>query len=82
MPLAVLSHHDPQYPPGSPDDAQEKLWTQLQNELAALLPGAHHVIAPTSDHDIQNAHPRLVLDEITAVIHAVRAGSTTLAEVH
>jgi pimeloyl-ACP methyl ester carboxylesterase len=82
MPLAVLSHHDPQHPPGSPDDAQEKLWTQLQNELAALLPGAHHVIAPTSDHDIQNAHPQLVLDEITAVVHAVRAGRTTLAEVH
>lgn len=82
MPLAVLSRHDAPFPPGSRDDAQEKLWTQLQNELAALLPGYHHVIAPTSDHAIQNAHPQLVLDEITAVIGAVRAGRTTLAAIH
>ena len=79
MPLSVLSHHEEQFPPGSLEEAREKLWTQLQAELAALLPGSHHVIAPTSDHDIHLVHPQLFLDEATAVIRAVRAGQTTLA---
>ena len=55
-----------------------KLWTQLQAELAALLPGSHHVVAPTSDHDIHLVHPQLFIDEVTAVVEAVRAGQTTL----
>jgi pimeloyl-ACP methyl ester carboxylesterase len=46
--------------------------------LAALLPGAHHVIAPTSDHDIHLVHPQLIVDEVNAVVRAVRAGRTTL----
>ena len=78
MPLSVLSHHPEQSPPGSLEQAREQLWTQLQAELAALLPGSHHVIAPTSDHDIHLVHPQLFLDEVTAVVRAVRTGRTTL----
>ena len=78
MPLSVLSHGEEQFPPGSLDEAREKLWTQLQAELAALLPGSHHVVAPTSDHDIHLVHPQLFIDEVTAVVEAVRAGQTTL----
>jgi pimeloyl-ACP methyl ester carboxylesterase len=78
MPLSVLSHHPEQFPPGSLEEAREELWTQLQVELAALLPGSHHVIAPTSDHDIHLVHPQLFLDEVTAVVRAVRTGRTTL----
>jgi pimeloyl-ACP methyl ester carboxylesterase len=80
MPLSVLSHHEEQFPPGSLEQAREELWTQLQAELAALLPGSHHVIAPTSDHDIQSAHPQLLVAEVTAVVRAVRAGRNTLTE--
>jgi hypothetical protein len=54
------------------------MWTQQQAELAALLPGSHHVIAPTSDHDIQGVHPQLVAAEVTAVVRAVRAGRNTV----
>jgi len=78
MPLSVLSHREAQFPPGSPDEAVEKVWTQLQVELAMLVPGAHHVIAASSDHDIAGSQPQLVIDEVSAVVRAVRAGRTRL----
>jgi len=80
MPLAVLSHRPAEYPPGTLDAAGEALFTQLQAELAALLPGARHVVAPTSDHDIHVLHPELVAAEITGVVRAVRNGCTTVQQ--
>jgi pimeloyl-ACP methyl ester carboxylesterase len=80
MPLSVLTRGVEQFPPGSVEAARENLWTQLQIELAALLPGSHHIVAPTSDHEIHLVHPQLFIDEVTAVVEAVRAGRTTLAE--
>jgi pimeloyl-ACP methyl ester carboxylesterase len=78
MPLSVISHGLPgEYPPGWPADAEEELWTQLQNELAALVPGSHHVIAEQSHHDIHTEQPELVVQEIRLVVAAVRAGATT-----
>jgi len=38
MPLAVITHGGLRYPPGSLDAAQEQLWQQLQDELAAMQP--------------------------------------------
>jgi pimeloyl-ACP methyl ester carboxylesterase len=78
MPLSVLSHRPAEFPAGSFEAAREQLWTELQAELATLVSGAHHVIAATSDHFIQVAQPQLVIDEVTAVVHAVRAGRNTL----
>jgi pimeloyl-ACP methyl ester carboxylesterase len=77
MPLSVISHGV--VPPGTyPDDwpagAEEALWSRLQDELAALEPGSHHVIATRSDHDIQHEQPGLVLHEIRTVLSAVRQG--------
>jgi pimeloyl-ACP methyl ester carboxylesterase len=78
MPLSVISHGLPgEYPPGWPADAEEALWTQLQNELAALVPGSHHVIAHRSHHPIHTEQPKLVVREIRRVVAAVRAGATT-----
>src|SRR3954464_13187818 len=74
MPLTVISHGLPgEYPPGWPADAEENLWSQLQNELAALVPGSHHVIAERSHHDIHHEQPQLVIREIRRVVAAVRA---------
>jgi pimeloyl-ACP methyl ester carboxylesterase len=81
IPLAVISHGvvaPGTYPKGWPAHAEERLWTRLQNDLAALEPGSEHVIATRSDHDIQHEQPHLVSRQITKVITAVRSGHMTL----
>ena len=78
MPVAVLSHGVPEGPPGPDRDIAERVWTQLQRELAHLVPGTEHVIARRSGHDIQHTQPGLVLDEIRKVVAAVRDGRSSL----
>jgi pimeloyl-ACP methyl ester carboxylesterase len=75
MPLVVLAHGrvDPA-PPGWPGEEVERLWQQLQRELADLVPGGRLVIATQSGHDIQDEQPTLVLDASRDVVRAVRAG--------
>jgi pimeloyl-ACP methyl ester carboxylesterase len=81
MPLAVLSHGISEGPPGVETDIAERVWRQLQRELAALEPGSEHLIARRSGHDIQHTQPDLVAREITKVVRAVRDGKTRLLPV-
>ncbi len=76
MPVSVLTHGNVSLPPGSEPAAQEELWQQLQSELAAMVPGARHVLATRSGHDIPGEQPELVLTEIRRVVAAVRARTT------
>jgi pimeloyl-ACP methyl ester carboxylesterase len=73
MPLSVITHGGLHFPPGSQAAAQERLWRQLQDELAAMQPGSIHVIATRSGHDIQHEQPELVLTELRRVVATVRA---------
>ena len=73
MPLAVITRGGLHYPAGTLEDAQERLWRRLQNELAAMQPGSTHVIATRSGHDIQHEQPELVLAQLRRVVAAVRA---------
>jgi pimeloyl-ACP methyl ester carboxylesterase len=73
MPLVVLTHGHPDEPGGPFVEQEERLWRQLQRELAQLVPGSRHVITQ-SGHDIQHEQPELVLDAIHDVVQAVRAG--------
>jgi pimeloyl-ACP methyl ester carboxylesterase len=74
MPLVVLAHGRPEpSPPGWPGEEVERLWQQLQRELARLVPGGRLVIATQSGHNIQDDQPELVLDAIRDVVRAVRA---------
>lgn len=73
MALAVITRGGLHFPPGSQEDAQERLWRQLQDELAAMQPGSTHVIAVHSGHDIQHEQPELVLAQVRRVVAAVRA---------
>jgi pimeloyl-ACP methyl ester carboxylesterase len=73
IPLAVITRGGEHFPPGSEADAQERLWRQLQNELAAMQPGSTHVIATRSGHDIQHEQPELVLAQVRRVVAAARA---------
>ena len=74
MPLVVLAHGRPEGPGAPFVEQDERLWRQLQRELAQLVPGGRLVIATHSGHDIQHEQPELVLDAIRDVVRAVRAG--------
>jgi len=73
MPLAVITRGGLHFSPRSEPDAQERLWRQLQNELAAMQPDSSHVIATRSGHDIQHEQPELVLAQVRRVVVAVRS---------
>ena len=77
MPLIVLAHGHPEDPGAAFVDQDERLWRQLQRELAHLVPGGRLVVATNSGHDIQHQQPELVLDAIGDVVRAVRAGDLT-----
>ena len=74
MPLVVLAHGRPEDPGAPFVDQDERLWRQLQRELAHLVPGGRLVVATNSSHDIQHEQPELVLDAIRDVLSAVRSG--------
>ena len=80
MPLVVLSHGrppDPSYcPPGWPLAAQERLWQELQADLAALVPNSHHLVVAESGHGIAQAQPEVVVDAIRSVVAAARDPGT------
>lgn len=75
MPLFVLTHGVPD--PPSPDEppafaqAKERVWQELQLQLARLVPNAKHLIARDSGHIIQEEQPEVVVDAIRQVIEAV-----------
>jgi pimeloyl-ACP methyl ester carboxylesterase len=74
MPLFVLTRGHPDRPESSArlGAADERLWRQLQNEIADLVPHSKHVIATRSGHDIHHQQPRLVIAAIHDVVQAVR----------
>jgi pimeloyl-ACP methyl ester carboxylesterase len=74
MPLVVLSHGIPFAAPfpGWPSDTMEGIMLALQDDLVRLVPGARHVIATESGHDIHQDQPELVIEAIQQVVEAVR----------
>jgi hypothetical protein len=83
LPLVVLSRGLPMEMPADlldhlPSDyaaEQEKMWRELQDELATLVPGARHVVATKSGHNIQLTEPNLVIAAVRQVVEAARRGS-------
>lgn len=63
-------------PSGFSADALERAWAAGQAELAALTPGARHVVATESGHVIQLDQPELIIAAIEQVVDAVRDPST------
>ena len=80
MPLVVLSNSptDPNpcgFPSDFPITATDQAFNESQDKLAALVPGARHVIARRSGHYIQLDQPKLVIDAIRSVVNRVRRHS-------
>ena len=93
MPLVVLSADHPwgplvpgfiadgSLPPDTPPDigyVTDRAQKEAQAKLAALVPGARHVINTDSGHEIHKDRPQLVIDAIRDVVDAVRQGKTSL----
>jgi pimeloyl-ACP methyl ester carboxylesterase len=72
MPLAVISHGRTEGPPSPETDIGERVWAELQRDLAAMLPDATHTIARRSGHDIAHTQPGLVLRQVFEVVAEVR----------
>jgi pimeloyl-ACP methyl ester carboxylesterase len=77
LPLFVLSRAKPvalppDVPAGFSQAGFEAAWRKGQDELAAWLPDARHVIATESDHYIQIEQPDLVIDAVRQLVEAVR----------
>jgi pimeloyl-ACP methyl ester carboxylesterase len=80
MPLFVLTHGvpsppAPEEPPAIARD-RERIWQQLQEELALLVPNAKHLIVRNSGHVIQQEQPEEVIDAIRQVVEAVNDPGT------
>jgi pimeloyl-ACP methyl ester carboxylesterase len=71
VPLMVIRHGLPfESGPGWPADAVEKLWADLQNDLATLTPQGEVIVAAASHHRIQEDQP----DGVSGVIEQVVRG--------
>jgi pimeloyl-ACP methyl ester carboxylesterase len=62
----------PNVPAGFAQAGFEAAWRKGQDQLAALLPDARHVVANESDHYIQIEQPDLVIEAVRQVVEAVR----------
>ena len=81
FPLVVLSRGQSMamptdLPGGLTGEGLERAWSVEQERLAALLPGARHVIARDSEHYIQLQQPELVIEAVRQVVEAVRDPSS------
>jgi pimeloyl-ACP methyl ester carboxylesterase len=73
VPMIVLRHglNLPQ-PPGWPVAEIERIWLQMQEELAAMIPGSKLIVAEQSRHFITISQPDLVIQSIQEVVSASR----------
>jgi pimeloyl-ACP methyl ester carboxylesterase len=65
---------DPSFP-GNPLEQDLKL--ELQKELLATMPKAHHVLVPNSRHYIQEDAPNLVIEAIREVVDQARSAHSS-----
>jgi pimeloyl-ACP methyl ester carboxylesterase len=78
MPMVVLTHGIPfDAPfPGWPVEQMEQVMLDNQMRVVQLVPGAKHIIAEESGHNIHQDQPELVIEAIRMVVDAVRDPST------
>ncbi len=69
VPMTVIRHGLPlKQPPGWPVDEKERIWLQMQEELAAMVPGSKLIVAENSHHYVQVEQPDLVIQSIKEVV--------------
>jgi hypothetical protein len=75
LPTVVIARGraDP-WPRGYPEAALERVWRELQQDLASRSPQGTLLIADKSDHNIPGMQPEIVIDATRRVVAAVRGG--------
>jgi pimeloyl-ACP methyl ester carboxylesterase len=79
IPLVVLVHGvvmKDMIPPGWSEQQlaeRERVWRELQQEMARRSPQGRVIIAEKSGHYIQNDQPDLVIDAVRRVVESVRS---------
>lgn len=71
IPLTVLTAGLDEWEVGFPEDAANRdaqVWTDLQNEMAALSTRSKHVVVADSDHIIHDRRPDVVIQAIRELI--------------
>ena len=79
VPLVVLTRGERVFPKGYRGELMERLWMELQDELAKLSPQSAHLIATKSGHNIELDQPELVADAVILVTDVVRTQNSLLA---
>lgn len=78
VPIAVITRGKRVWPRNERGDRMERLWMELQDELAHLNPHAVHLIAENSGHYVQLEQPAVVNNAIHVIVEAVRTSSRDL----
>jgi pimeloyl-ACP methyl ester carboxylesterase len=73
VPLVVLRHGVSFDPGGRPDPRVERLWTELERDLARRSPRGRYVRVPASHHRIAEDRPQAVIEAIHEVVQAAGA---------
>jgi pimeloyl-ACP methyl ester carboxylesterase len=78
MPMAVLTHGIPFEAPFPTWPVEEMEQVMLDNQMRVVqsVPGAKHIVAEESGHNIHQDQPELVIEAIRMVVDAVRDPST------
>jgi pimeloyl-ACP methyl ester carboxylesterase len=80
IPLTVIRHGIPEMFAGMPADQAkqaEKVWQELQGDLAKLSSNSQMLVAEKSGHGIPIDQPGLVVDAIRQMVETVRRVSTS-----
>ena len=81
MPLVVLTHDEPNVPPGLPEAVKAEIpagtaeWRRAHRELAALSTRGVDRIIKDSRHDFPQENPQAVIDAILEVVEEARSPS-------
>jgi pimeloyl-ACP methyl ester carboxylesterase len=74
VPLVVISHRLLTSAESGRNDGFEETWMEMQQALAARIPGSRHVIAATHDHYIHIREPQTVVDAVQDIVQRHRRG--------
>jgi len=79
VPMVVLTRGKRVWPDNVRGQRMERLWSQLQVELAGRAPRVTHIVAQGSGHHIHLDQPELVADSVHMIVDLVRGSSMYVA---
>lgn len=80
IPLAVITRGKRVWPRTPRGDQMERLWEELQDDLARLTSRSIHLVAEHSGHYVQLEQPAVVINTIYAMVQATRPANSRLTK--